>query len=162
MNTKQLWTALTYHHFTNPIFDGVYCKDTLKDITQKPDLIICNTDDCDGPGEHWVLFYFVGHRCVEFYDSLGRDISFYGESFVNFVQKFADVTKQCNKRTQPLNTSVCGEYCLFYIAMRGYGKSMEEIVSWMPSVQEVVREVEGSFIIPNYFGTRLLHNCVKY
>lgn len=161
MNTKQLWTALTYNSHTNSIFDGVYSKDRLKDIKEKPALIICNTDDSDQPGEHWVLFYFVEPHCVEFFDSLGRDISFYGKSFVEFVQKFADVTKQCNKRTQPRNTSLCGEYCLYYIAMRCKGKSMEEIVSLMPTVEELLCEVENFFYIIPRHVTCLLQNCIE-
>ena len=43
---------------TNKYFDGVYSSDTLKEIKEKPNLIICNTDPSNKPGEHWVLFFF--------------------------------------------------------------------------------------------------------
>ena len=58
MNTKQLWTALTLNEVTNPYFDGIYSIDTLLDIENKPELIICNTEPSDQAGEHWVLFFF--------------------------------------------------------------------------------------------------------
>ena len=83
MNTKQLWTALTLNKVTNSYFDGVYSIDTLIDIEKKPKLIICNTEPSDQPGEHWVLFFFE-EDSVDFYDSLGRDITDYGPSFITF------------------------------------------------------------------------------
>ena len=58
MNTKQLWTALTLNEVTNPYFDGIYSIDTLLDIENKPELIICDTELSDQAGEHWVLFFF--------------------------------------------------------------------------------------------------------
>ena len=40
MNTKQLWNALTLNPITNKYFDGIFSIDTLKDIKEKPTLII--------------------------------------------------------------------------------------------------------------------------
>ena len=71
MNTKQLWNALCLNPVTNQYFDGIYSADTLKEIREKPDLIICNTDPSNKPGEHWVLF-FSSDNSVDFFDSLGR------------------------------------------------------------------------------------------
>ena len=160
MNTKQLWTALHYNPDTNAIFDGVYSKDRIKNLTLRPDVIICNTDDSDKPGEHWVVFYFKGH-CLEFFDSLGRDITFYGESFVNFAKKFALVTKQCNKRTQDPKTALCGECCLYYIHMRVNGKSMEEIVNCIPPSVEIEDYVKTVYGVSADYVTPLLQNCVE-
>ena len=56
MNTKQLYNALTLNAYTNKYFDGIDSIDTLKNINEKPELIICNTDPSDKPGKHWVLF----------------------------------------------------------------------------------------------------------
>ena len=56
MNTKQLWNALCLNQITNNYFDGIFSSDTLKEISEKPILIICNTDPSNKPGEHWVLF----------------------------------------------------------------------------------------------------------
>ena len=78
-NTKQLWTALTLNKVTNPYFDGVYSLDTLVNIIEKLHLIICNTQPSDQSGEHWVLFFFE-EDSVDFYDSLGKDITEYGHN----------------------------------------------------------------------------------
>ena len=61
MNTKQLWNALTLNPSTDSYFDGIFSIDTLNEIEEKPDLIICNTDPSYQSGEHWVLFFFDGN-----------------------------------------------------------------------------------------------------
>ena len=85
MNTKQLWSALTLNPVTNNYFDGIFSIDTLKDIKEKPTLIVCNTDPSDKVGEHWILFFFYDNT-IDFYDSLGHDITYYGSEFIYFVK----------------------------------------------------------------------------
>ena len=84
MNTKQLWNALTHNPITNFYFDGIFSSDTLA-FVKEPELIICNTDPSNKAGEHWVLF-FVRGKSVDFYDSLGRDINYYGSLFLDFIK----------------------------------------------------------------------------
>ena len=112
MNTKQLWTALTLNPKTNFYFDGIFSIDTLKEIKEKPDLIICNTDPSDQPGEHWVLFFF-NENSVDFYDSLGHDITYYGSEFINFIKNYTSNLGQCLRRMQPVKSDLCGHYCLY-------------------------------------------------
>ena len=80
MNTKQLWNALTLNPVINNNFDGIFSIDTLKEIKEKPTLIVCNTDPSDKAGEHWVLFFFHDNT-VDFYDSLAHEITYYGSEF---------------------------------------------------------------------------------
>ena len=84
MNNKQLWNALTLNPVTNNYFDGIFSIDTLKDIREKPTLIVCNTDPSDKAGEHWILFFFYDDT-VDFYDSLGHEITYYGSEFIDFI-----------------------------------------------------------------------------
>ena len=105
MNTKQLWSALTLNPKTNFYFDGIFSIDTLQEIKEKPDLIICNTAPSDQPGEHWILFFF-NEKSVDFYDSLGRDITYYGSEFINFIKIYTSNFEQCLRRTQPLETDL--------------------------------------------------------
>ena len=65
-------------------------------------MIICNTDPSDKPCKHWVLFFFNDDESVDFYDSLGKDIKYYGSEFYDFVNKFAKSWYSCVERTQPL------------------------------------------------------------
>ena len=146
MNTKQLWSALMTNKLTYNYFDGIYSKDTLSDIINKPQLIICNTDNSNKPGEHWVLFFFSKKKC-EFYDSLGKDITFYGDSFLKFIYKFVTKIEQVPFRTQPLNTPYCGELCLFYAYKRCKGYKMIQILEMMSNIENVLSFVYDKFHI---------------
>ena len=161
MNTKQLWTALTCNEITNSYFDGVYSIDTLVDIKEKPQLIICNTEPSDQEGEHWVLFFFAKDS-VDFYDSLGRDITEYGPEFITFIKNYTDNFKQCLGRTQPFKSSLCGHYCLYYAYAKCNGNSMEKIIKCIDTPIDVVNFVNKTFCVsfPSY-NCPLLQYCVE-
>ena len=84
MNTKQLWNALINNKVTEPFFDGIFPRDMLTIIENKPQLIICNTDPSFKKGEHWILFFF-DKNFVEFYDPLGKSINSYGKEFSELI-----------------------------------------------------------------------------
>ena len=150
MNTKQLWNALCLNPVTNNYFDGIYSSDTLKEIVEKPDLIICNTDPSNKPGEHWVLFFFK-ENSVDFFDSLGRDIKYYGSVFLDFIENFVTNYKQSLKRTQPIQSDLCGQYCLYYAFAKCIGLNMEEIINNIPNYEHVVNFVNSHYYIcPKY------------
>ena len=158
MNTKQLWNALCLNPITNNYFDGIYSSDTLKEIVEKPQLIICNTDPSNKPGEHWVLFFF-NENSVDFFDSLGRDIKYYGSIFLDFITNFANDYKQCLKRTQPVKSDLCGQYCLYYAFAKCNGLSMEEIVRNIPDYEYVVEFVNKHYYICPKYECGLLQCC---
>ena len=148
MNTKQLYQALVFNKYTNHCFNGVYSLDTLQDIESKPKLIICNTDPSNKPGEHWVLFNFENNH-VEFFDSLGKGIDFYGIDFLRFAKRFAKTISQSKVRIQAKNTDTCGQYCLFYAYLRCKGKSMESILIQMQKIDNIKIIVNNIFKICN-------------
>lgn len=160
MNTKQLWNALTRNPETNFYFDGIFSADTLNSITEKPELIICNTDPSNKPGEHWVLFFFKG-KSVDFYDSLGRDIKYYGSLFINFIKDFANDYKQCIRRTQPIDSDLCGHYCLYYALAKCNGDSMETIIDRMVSSDHVIDVVNKNFSFCSSYKCPLLQDCIQ-
>ena len=147
MNTKQLWQALANSPVTEPYFDGVFPIDALKEIKQKPKLIICNTDPSNKPGEHWVLFFFNRNGSVDFFDSLGKNMNSYSDLFRKFASRFASSIKWTDIRMQPLNSSLCRHYCLYYAHKRCKGEDMESIVASMTSSADVVNYVNKKFNI---------------
>ena len=160
MNTKQLCNALSLNPVTNKYFDGIYSSDTLNEIREKPSLIICNTDPSDKPGEHWVLFFF-SENSVDFFDSLGRDIKYYGSVFLHFIANFVDNYEQSLQRLQPIDSDLCGQYCLYYAFAKCNGLSMDEIIYSMPNNEYVVNFVNKLFYIcPNYECSLL--QCCNY
>ena len=163
MNTKQLWNALCLNPVTNQYFDGIYSADTLKEIREKPDLIICNTDPSNKPGEHWVLFFFSDNG-VDFFDSLGRDIKYYGSIFLDFIANFVTNYEQSLQRMQPLKSDLCGQYCLYYAFVKCNGLSMDEIIYNIPNYKDVVNFVNRLFYICPKYKCSLVQccNCISY
>lgn len=161
MNTKQLFYALYNNDTTKPFFDGIYSRDNLVDIVRKPKLIICNTDPINKPGKHWVLFYFENDVC-EFYDSLGKQLTSYGKEFQYFAQKFAKKLKQSNIRTQPSDSSLCGQYCLYFAYFRCKVASMTDIIKSMQSCVHIADFVCKKFNICENFECSFLQKSVKY
>ena len=104
MNTKQLWNALIKNKVTEPFFAGIFPRDMLTIIENKPQLIICNTDPSFKKGEHWLLFYF-DKNVVKFYDPLGKTIMFYGNEFSELINKFGNEYKFSKIRTQPIKSN---------------------------------------------------------
>ena len=158
MNTKQLWNALYLNPVTNKYFDGIYSSDTLKEIKERPDLIICNTDPSNKPGEHWVLFFF-NQNSVDFFYSLGRDIKYYGSVFLDFIVNFVSNYQQCLKRTQPVNSDLCGQYCLYYAYAKCNGFSMEEIIHNISDSEYVVNFVNKNYYICPKYECSLIQCC---
>lgn len=159
MNTKQIWNALSSNFYTIKDFDGVYSIDNLKDIKCKPKLIICNTDPSYKPGTHWVLFFFNKDN-VEFYDSLGKDLNEYGKDFYNFVKKFVNSYERSTERTQPVKSSLCGVYCLYYAYYRCKGVDMENIIDSMNSPLKVLDLVKKKFYLCKNSDCPLLQKCL--
>ena len=160
MNTKQIWQALTSNTKTEPYFDGVFAIDELRRIKKKPELIICNTDPSNKPGQHWVLFFF-DNDTVDFFDSLGKDIEDYGHEFVDFAKRFSSKFQESTVRTQPKNTSICGQYCLYFAYKRCIGENMENIIKSMISPEYVLRFVNSQFKFCDNSKCILFQSCSK-
>ena len=159
MNTKDLWQALTCNPITDYYFDGIFPADALTEIKDKPELIICNTDPSTKPGKHWLLFFFYDDK-VDFYDSLGKDLSQYGKEFNNLVNRFANFYQSTYIRTQPENTALCGYYCLYFAYKRCKGIKMDNIIKEMKSSKHVVNFVKQKFTFCNFENFRF-QCCIK-
>jgi hypothetical protein len=144
MNTVQINNALKSQPVTKSFFNGIYSYDTLLKIKKKPKLVICNTDPSYKIGEHWVLFFF-NRNVVEFFDSMGKNISFYGKNFVIFIRRFAKYYKQNKSKVQPVKSNLCGHYCLYFSYLRCKGFSMEFILKTIPNYKKIKIYVMNKF-----------------
>ena len=115
MNTTEIIHVLKKNPVTKHYFDGVYPVDFLKNIINKPKLIICNTDTSAGEGVHWIAIFFHKDNQVDFFDSLGRKPCNYDPRFLNFMKKFADECTFTTTRIQPADSDLCGQYCIYFL-----------------------------------------------
>lgn len=147
MNSKQLFEALDSNQITTSFFDGVYASDQVNDIIIRPQLIIVNTQPSDMPGEHWLAFFFQGN-VVDVFDSLGRDLTSYAHAsndLLNFVRRHAFIMNGLKSRTQPPNSDICGQMCLYFAYFRCLGYSLDFIADRMKNIQNVLYFIEKNF-----------------
>ncbi len=147
LSNVQLYRALIGNDVTHSFFDGIYAYDTLPDIEGKPLLIVSNTNDSTSSGEHWLLFFFCDNT-VDFYDSLGKPLEFYGENFINLVELFSPQYNFVSVCTQLKNTNTCGVYCL-YVALFLCGRqSLMSTIENMPkNYMDVEHIVSNNFLM---------------
>ena len=119
MNSKQLYDMLLGYQVT------ICTADQLK--IQRGRFFISNTDTSQGPGEHWVTFYFPKHGPFKFFDSLGHMAKDYGVAFEKILKrKYLKNVGQLQQST----SNVCGLYCAYYVMKRHRGKTMKDIVKY--------------------------------
>ena len=92
---------------------------------QKGRFVIANTDTCEGPGKHWVTFYFPKRGHYEFFDSMGNSPESYGVGFEKILDR---KYLMYNGQLQQSFSNVCGLYCIYYVMCRYRGRTMTSIV----------------------------------
>ena len=81
-------------------------------------------------GQHWVAFYCSNNE-AECFDSFARNPGNYSD----FIQKWLDdeyQVVQC-ETLQSNNSTACGQYCMFFVLLRSYGFSYQDILSALTS-----------------------------
>ena len=133
MNTQELWDILENNAITRLNFAGVYPKDLIKISDSLPYFIICNTDTSKNEGLHWICFYHDENNIMEYFDSLGKKMEYYGNAFKQlFYNSGATTLKQSSVQLQSSNSKLCGEYCLYFLYSKCMGNTMNNIVHNFP------------------------------
>ena len=107
---------------------GVYAADRLPAHSKMNSSDICfivNTDTNDGPGAHWLAFYYDhAKRCLEYFDSFGLPLSFHQNVYRTLNNQIARILP-INKygMLQALETTACGYYCILYLHYRTHNCS---------------------------------------
>jgi len=116
MDSFQLRYALNELIKDIPVY--VCASDQLQLVNTKQFAIIVNTEPSSNSGSHWVCFYKPNDSStIEFFDSYGVKVKYYGKYFLQFISKFHKI-EQCLSQIQSYNSNVCGMYCLYFLYMR--------------------------------------------
>ena len=92
-------------------FGGTYSFDRLPQHINQNTAIIINTHSCNLPGEHWIAVYRTG-KLYKIFDPLGF---YYPSKIISHFRERGTV--KCSRiHYQPVNTRICGELCLMWIA----------------------------------------------
>jgi hypothetical protein len=151
MNNGQINALLKTHPTTSKNFLGVFASDTLpiKKNLQKPYSMVVNLDPINKSGSHWVTIYAPKGEFMEYFDSYGVQAtgtikSFLGRKYVYNI-KFIQ---------HPLST-VCGQYCIYYIYMRNIGTTMETLLKTFNAKTNIRNDLKVNRFVENNFQVNL-------
>lgn len=129
MNTKSLHCVLRCDPVLSDSVVGILASDELpKRFNYFPVSFIVNTDKGINPGKHWVAIYISSSIEGEFFDSYGNSPSYYSNEFENFFDKHGLKMTYNQKRLQGYDSSVCGQYCIYYLMQSCRGMNMKSVV----------------------------------
>ena len=118
MNALQLRQALRDYPVT------VCAADQLRVRTDH--FVIANTDTKEGPGLHWVTFYFPRDGPDELFDSLGQTPFSYDVGFERALQR---PYLMLTDAIQDPYSDLCGLYCIYYVMERFKRRSFRTLVT---------------------------------
>jgi len=155
MNKLELRTQLRAHPDTKSIFVDAKSSDTLPARARKrrPCAYISNTAKAHEPGEHWVCFYFnkldAAAEPNEYFDSTGQP-----PMLASFRQLLGESYIFNRRMLQSPLSTVCGQYCMYYIRMRSKGFSPEEIIEQFSSEDLLANDRKVNAAARKHFGTK--------
>lgn len=159
MNSHQLRQCLSLIK-TIPVH--VCASDELQNITSDQFIIICNNEPSFKPGLHWLAFFKSKHQnVVEFFDSFGLNIEMYGYDFSNFVIRYGGSYKSCELQLQSNKTSLCGQFCLYFILNRFSGISYQTILNTFSKNLKNNDNIVTNFINKTFSSINLV-KCTKW
>ena len=115
----------------------------------KPSSYICNLDPSTMPGSHWVCLYFPPKGLPEYFDSFGFPPLEPFELFLGKSYRFNPCFIQ-----YPLST-VCGQYCIYFLWQRSLNKSMNIILSQFDENDLLFNDIFVNNAIENHFSIDL-------
>ena len=129
MDTLQIARLVAMDPRSRSIFRGVVPKDGLPTTIDGalPAAFVCNTDDSDEPGEHWIALYLDADGRCDYFCSYGlppRHAAF--RTFLN--EHCSDWTHNTKRLQSPLS-NVCGQYCVAFVLLRCIGVPMRTFVN---------------------------------
>ena len=124
MNNVQIARLLNSHRLIKPYFGGVFSADQIiKQYNQlRNKFVVVNLDPSWKTGSHWVGIYFDEGK-NEYFDSYGWE-----PPYIEFDDMLRNYKMNACQLQHPL-TTVCGQYCCFYIWRKCKGDSLKDIVS---------------------------------
>lgn len=126
--------------------------DELKNINTQNFVIICNTEPSWLPGLHWLALFKTKQQVYfDFFDSFGHNINYYNNDFQNFLEKHGGSYRTCNIQLQSNHTSLCGQYCLYFVFHRLLGVSYSKIVKNFSQNMKQNDDIVKQFVSENAY-----------
>jgi hypothetical protein len=163
MNSAHISSILTRDPYARQYFRGVFPRDDLIiSPSGEETLYVCNLDECDQPGSHWIAINKIGTD-VFYFDSYGLP-----PVFDDLIEKM--MTASCETltwnavRLQGFDSVVCGHYCVVYCLLKSRQRSNEEIISLLlddPSMDTHTRDHAVHAAVTSAFPSILSDNNIN-
>ncbi len=125
MNSREIESLLLSDKFAAGYLIGVFAADQIPSKVF-PGAYIVNTDDWSEPGQHWVAFFLVDGE-IECFDSFGENPAKYSNHIEKWIENDYKIV-QC-ETLQSRDSTVCGQYCMYFVLLRSYGFTYKDIMS---------------------------------
>ena len=155
MNANQIYSGLKGNQITSNDIRGIFPINLLEKYGEvkraKNNAFVCNTAIDSHPGQHWIAIFIDYNSNGEYFDSYGQPPN---EIFSRFLDKHCTEWYWNDIILQSPFSSVCGQYCMYYI----YGKSCN---LQMTDITEVLCEIEKKDKYVYDFVRKTFPNIVK-
>lgn len=155
MNTAQLELILSSDPVVvNKNFLGVFAKDKIpQNLLKKPYSLIVNTHSSHQPGEHWLAVHVDESGRGFFFDSYGSSPQQWDEIFKT-IDNTAEKWFFHTKRIQSYFTTVCGQYCCFFLIHISRGFTFDRIIHHLDSHTD---RYDNDLAVFRYIKSRYKH-----
>ena len=145
MNTTQIRRAVMSDKSMGKNFRGVFANDVLNLKANVKvgvsNYYICNTAPHYHPGQHWVaIFIDETGTFAEFFCSYGQVPS---DEVKIFLKKHVHYCNTNNMQIQYPLSSVCGQYCIYYLYHRSRGMDLKDIIYMLDNDRDSDRTVNN-------------------
>jgi len=127
MNTNQILKCIREDSILNTQCSGVFALDKILPLDGFPTCCIVNTDPHNHPGSHWVAVFIDHDRNGDYFDSYGRKP--HKKPLLQHMKKHCIDWVWNEKLLQCPYSSVCGQYCLYFLYHRVRGETMSSIMN---------------------------------
>jgi len=152
MDNWDIAKILRHMSATKNRFLGVFPAEKIpsrRDIQRYPCCFVANTDPSWLPGTHWVAVFVGKNGLIEYFDSYGRRPmspkmrAFCGRDYVYNP-----------KVVQSIFSQSCGQFCIYFLAQRCAGKSIEYIIGQFDDDNTVFNEM----LVSSFVNSRFPHH----
>jgi len=114
-----------------PWYLGCFPRDALPVETEKKFVLVFNTDIASGEGIHWGVIYSSRPEVAYYFDSFGKRP--HHKEILQFLRRFKTVYYSTSK-SQNIDASTCGHYCIFVVLELFNGQSFRSIVNYLKTI----------------------------
>jgi hypothetical protein len=132
MNGARIMNLLSRDSSTKNLFFGFLSPDTSINIEHFPALVIINTDEITGRGEHWCVAFYRNRNVCEFFDPLGFSPNNKNLGYNLVPNLFENCLKKIEfnkKQVQAFDAETCGHHCVYFSFLRANNIPMLTILN---------------------------------